>query len=56
MKHVAEAHGGMSRLAKTASLNREHLYRMLSKGGNPEIHSLVTVLQALGLRLSIEAA
>lgn len=56
IKHVAEARGGMSRLAKTAALNREHLYRMLSKGGNPEIQSLVTVLHALGLRLSIEAA
>lgn len=56
VKHVAEARGGMSRLAKTAALNREHLYRMLSKDGNPEIQSLATVLQALGLRLSIEAA
>lgn len=56
VKHVAEARGGMSQLAKTAALNREHLYRMLSKDGNPEIQSLATVLQALGLRLSIEAA
>lgn len=37
VRHVAEAQSDMSRLAKTASLNREHLYRMLSNGGNSAI-------------------
>lgn len=46
--------GGMRSLAKKAGLNRESLYRMLSKHGNPELESLNAVLDVLGLHLSIE--
>ena len=41
------------KLAENASLNREHLYRMLSENGNPELRSLEALLDALGFRLSI---
>jgi len=37
-----------------AQLNREHLYRMLSENGNPELRSLEALLDALGFRLSVE--
>lgn len=53
LKDVAEARG-MSQLAKAAHLNRENLYKILSEHGNPEFKSLHAILDALGLRLSIE--
>ncbi len=55
IRNVAEAYGGMSALAEKAGLNRESLYRMLSKRGNPEIKSLSALFQAMGLRLAVEA-
>jgi probable addiction module antidote protein len=54
LKDVADAYGGMGKLAQATGLNRENLYRMLSAKGNPEITSLSRVLQALGLRLKVE--
>ena len=54
LRNVAEAHGGMTALSQKSKLNRESLYRMLSKKGNPEIRSIVTLLNAMGLRLSVE--
>lgn len=53
LRNVAEARG-MSRLARDTRLNRENLYKMLSKRGNPEIESLYAILNSLGLKLSIE--
>ena len=35
-------------------LNRESLYRMLSKSGNPSLDSLAAVLNGCGLRLAIQ--
>jgi probable addiction module antidote protein len=54
LRNVAEAHGGMSSVAEKARLNRENLYRMLSDKGNPEIKSVLCLLQSMGLRLSVE--
>lgn len=53
LRNVAESRG-MSRLAREAHLNRENLYRMLTEKGNPELSSLCALLDALGLRLSVE--
>ena len=53
LRRVAEARG-ISALAKEAHLNRENLYRLLSKEGNPELNSLYAILDALGLKFSIE--
>ena len=54
LRHVAEARG-MSQVARKTRLNRESLYRMLSRAGNPSLDSLAAVLTALGLRLTVEA-
>ena len=35
LKNVAEAHGGMSHVARKVSLDRAGLYRMFSSNGNP---------------------
>lgn len=53
LRDIAEARG-FSRVAQDTFLNRENLYRMLSSTGNPQLSSLNTLLQSLGLRLAIE--
>jgi probable addiction module antidote protein len=56
LRDVATANvGGMSALAEKASLNREQLYRSLSRKGNPRLDTLTRVLDAAGLRLSVTA-
>jgi len=54
LRNVAEAHGGMAAVSEKAKLNRESLYRMLSRKGNPEIKSIFILLHSMGLKLSIE--
>jgi probable addiction module antidote protein len=49
---VARARG-MSQIAKDAGLSRESLYKALGSEGNPEFGTVLKVLQALGLKLSI---
>lgn len=53
LRDVAEARKGLSRLSAEAQVNRENLYRMLSEAGNPQYHSFLSVLKALGLRLRL---
>ena len=47
---------GMSRIAKKAGLSRESLYKALSARGNPEFGTVMRVMRALGLRLSVAPA
>ena len=54
LRNVAEAFQ-MSSVAEHAGVNRENLYRMLSHNGNPKLSSLLAVLKAVGLHLSVEA-
>ena len=54
VRDVVEANGGMRALAKGTSLNRENLYDMLSKDGNPRLSSLSTVLDKLGIEMSFK--
>ncbi len=56
LRRVAQARGGVARLASTASLTREATYRMLSPKGNPELRSFTAILSAAGLRLLVEPA
>lgn len=53
LRDVARARGGVAKLAEATQLNREHLYRILSESGNPELRSLETLLDALGFRLAV---
>lgn len=55
LRDVAEAHGGIRALSRTAHLNRESLYRMLSRSGNPSLDSLAAVLSACGMRLAVQS-
>jgi putative addiction module killer protein/probable addiction module antidote protein len=53
LRDIADAHGGVSHIAKTTGLGRETLYRTLSKKGNPQLSSLIPILEAVGLRLIV---
>jgi probable addiction module antidote protein len=55
LRDVAEARGGVGKAAAGSRLNRESLYRMLSKKGNPNLRSLTALLSSLGLRLAVES-
>lgn len=54
LRHVAQAQGGVAKIARKAKLTREATYRMLSKTGGPELRSLTAVLAATGLRLAVK--
>jgi probable addiction module antidote protein len=56
IKDVIAAHGGMTRIAKATGLNRESLYKALSLGGNPSMHTIRLIVHALGLRFTFEKA
>ena len=45
---------GMSQLARDTGLAREGLYRALSPDGNPEFATVMKVIKALSLKLSVQ--
>jgi probable addiction module antidote protein len=53
LRNVTLAKGGMGVLAKVAGVSRESLYRTLSRRGNPKIDTIMELLRALGLKLTI---
>lgn len=53
LRDVANARG-LSRIARETSLNRENMYRILSERGNPQLSSLRSLLDSLGLKLAVE--
>ncbi len=55
LRALAQAYGGMTRLAKEAGVERQSLYRALSPEGNPTLNTLIAVMQAVGMRLSAES-
>ena len=56
LRRVAEARGGIAKVAKAAGVERESLYRALSARGNPRLSTLVAVAKAVGLKVTVEAA
>lgn len=59
-KHITSALGdvarskGMSVIARKAKVGRQALYSALSETGNPTLETLVGVLSALGLQLTVQ--
>lgn len=53
ISEVVKAHGAV-KIAKATSLSRQALHKMLSPQGNPTLHSLNAVLDAIGLKMKIE--
>jgi probable addiction module antidote protein len=55
LRQIAEARGGIAKIAKAAGVERESLYRALSPRGNPRLSTLFAVTKAMGLSLTVEA-
>lgn len=53
LREVAEAYGGMGRIAQRAKLSRSQLYKTLSWSGNPEFRTLRAILGAAGFLLTV---
>jgi probable addiction module antidote protein len=54
LQRLAKAFGGVGEIAERADVNAKSLYRALSPQGNPEMRTLVAILKAMGMRLSIK--
>lgn len=52
VKNVARARG-MTQLAKDAGLGRESLYKALAPGAKPRYDTVLKLLHALGVKLSV---
>jgi probable addiction module antidote protein len=50
---AVKAAGGFSKLAKHTGFNREHLYRALSRKGDPKFSTVVGILRSLGFTLKV---
>ncbi len=53
LNRLARAFGGVTSVAAQVALNGTSLYRTLSRNGNPELKTLVKVLQVMHLRLAV---
>ncbi|MBV1701457.1 MAG: putative addiction module antidote protein [Hyphomicrobiales bacterium] len=47
---------GMSQFARETGVTREGLYKALSSDGDPKLSTLLSVLKALGMKVSARAA
>ena len=56
LRQIAEARGGIAKVAKAAGIERESLYRALSPRGNPRLSTLFAVTKAMGLTLTVESS
>lgn len=58
--HIASALGdvarskGMTEIARKSGMGRQALYNALSENGNPTLETLIAVLGALGLELTVQ--
>jgi probable addiction module antidote protein len=50
---IARAKGGFTKISKETGLNREHLYRALSKNGDPKFSTVMHLLHCFGLNLKV---
>ena len=53
LKNVIDANGGVAFISEQASFKRQSVYKALSKQGNPRLDTLQSILNSLGLRISI---
>jgi probable addiction module antidote protein len=56
LRDIVKARGGMTALAQATGLGRESLYKTLSSDGNPEFKTIITILNALGLKINFAPA
>jgi len=53
LRDVAKARGGVAAMARGTGMNRVALSRALTKNGNPELRSLMKMLDVSGLQLIV---
>lgn len=53
LRNVTMAQGGIAKLASKTHLNRQNLYSILSKKGNPRLDTFGLILRGLGFKLAI---
>ena len=54
LSNVAKARG-MAKIAKDSGLGRESLYKALKPGSKPRFETIMKVMQALGIKLTVHA-
>ena len=52
LRHVVQANGGVTQLAKKTHLSRQNIYSILSERGNPRFNNFVAIVRSLGLNIS----
>lgn len=52
LRDIAEIYG-LTKLARATKLNREHLYRSLSRSGNPTVNTLRKLAYQLGYHVTL---
>ncbi len=55
LRLVAKAQGGIARLARKTAISRKAVHEALSLDGNPRLRTFQSVLDALGLKMSVRA-
>jgi probable addiction module antidote protein len=53
LRDVVQAQIGVAALSRATKLNRENLYDMLSRRGNPRLRNIRAILDRLGFELSL---
>ncbi len=51
LRNITDAQGGIGKLAEKTHLNRQNLYRALSKTGQPKFPTILAILHGLGFAL-----
>lgn len=51
LRHIVEARGGVSQLAKKTHIRREYIYTALSKNGNPTLRTFGLIIKGLGYKI-----
>lgn len=54
LSFATKVYGGFTKVSKTTGLNRENLYRALSKNSDPRFSTVTQVLHALGFSWAIK--
>lgn len=54
LRSVADAQGGVGRLAQVAGINRQTLYKALSSEGNPRLGTVGAILRGLGYEIALK--
>lgn len=55
LRYLAEAKGGVNKLADASQLNRQNLYKILTGKTVPKFDTTLSIMNSLGYRFKVEA-